>query len=254
MTQTAAAPLLASGAIDAATALALAVPIGIGFGAVLERAGLADPRKLAAQFTLTDLTVLKVMLTAIVAAAAGLLWLTRVGWLDAAAVYVPPTYLVPQMIGGLLFGAGFVLGGYCPGTSCVAAAAGRLDALALIGGMLAGTTAFAELLPRFAGFYDATPMGPVTWYGLARLSQGTALALLAVGALAAFAVAERIEGRSRTGRRWIAALALAGTFAATSVILDARAPRRAAPAPPARAPAPPPARSPSAGWRSPIAC
>ena len=178
-----------------AETLWLALPVGIAFGAVLERAGLADPRKLAAQFTLTDLTVFKVMMTAIVTAAVGLFWLGRVGMLDLSRIDVPPTFIVPQVIGGLIFGIGFVLGGYCPGTSCVAAAAGRGDAVALIGGMLAGTLLFAEAFGAVEGFYDSTAMGEATWYGLAGIAHGTGVALLVGGAVAAFAVAERIERR-----------------------------------------------------------
>ena len=195
MSDVATAPLLAGGSISAAQALWLALPIGIAFGAVLERAGLADPRKLAAQFTLTDLTVLKVMMTAIVTAALGLFWLGWAGMVNLGDVYVPPTFLAPQVIGGLIFGVGFVVGGYCPGTSCVAAASGRGDAVALMGGLLAGTLAFGEAFDSVHEFYHATSMGGVTWYGLAGLSHGAGVAVLVAGALAAFAVAERIERR-----------------------------------------------------------
>src|SRR3954467_3154171 len=104
-----------------------AIVIGIAFGFALERAGLGSARKLAGQFYLTDLTVFKVMFTAILVAMLGSFWLSRLGVFDLANVYVPQTWIAPQLAGGVLFGAGFVVAGLCPGTSCVAAASGRGD-------------------------------------------------------------------------------------------------------------------------------
>ncbi len=251
------APFFGSGGLGATAALWLALPLGLAFGVVLERAGLADPRKLAAQFTLTDLTVLKVMMTAIVTASVGLFWLARVGWLDTAAVYLPPTHLLPQLIGGLVFGVGFVVGGYCPGTSCVAAAAGRGDALALIGGMLAGTLAFAEAFRWIRPLYEATPLGPVTWYALAGLSQGAGVALLVLAAVGAFALAERIERKPPFGRRRGLVAALAGSLALLTAAAGGgvrtadRAPRPLVPVAPDSLPAAPPAKLKS---DSPIKC
>ena len=174
--------------------------IGIAFGFVLERSGLGDPRKLAAQFTFADFTVLKVMLTAIVTAGVGLFWLGWAGVVDPGSVYLPSTNLLPQVVGGVIFGAGFALGGYCPGTSCVAAAAGRGDAVMLIGGMFAGTVAFAEAFPLIEPFYSATPLGPVTWYGEAGIPHGLALAGLLAAALGAFVAVQRVERRAPRAR------------------------------------------------------
>lgn len=120
-------------------ALIVAIAIGLAFGFVLERAGLGSARKLAGQFYFTDFTVMKVMMTAIAVAMAGAFWLARFGVIDLANVYVPETSLAAQLIGGAIFGIGFLIAGLCPGTSCVAAASGRGDGLAVIGGMFAGT-------------------------------------------------------------------------------------------------------------------
>jgi uncharacterized membrane protein YedE/YeeE len=51
------------------------------------------------------------------------------GLLDYNLVWVNPTYLWPGIIGGLIMGAGFIIGGFCPGTSLVAAATGKLDGI-----------------------------------------------------------------------------------------------------------------------------
>lgn len=232
-----------------------ALPIGIAFGFVLERAGLGDPRKLAAQFTFADFTVLKVMLTAIVTAGVGLFWLGRSGAIDLATIYLPPTNLLPQVVGGVIFGAGFAIGGYCPGTSCVAAAAGRGDAAALVGGMLAGTVAFAEAFPLLEPLYSATPLGAVTWYAAAGIPQGMALALLLAGALALFLVAQRVEGRA-VGRRGVAMLALGALLAGAPLAAAGDAVRVGVPAehPGAVADSIPPVHDPAPGWRSAGGC
>lgn len=118
---------------------------GLLFGFVLENAGFGSPCKLTGQFRLRDWSVLKVMFTAIVFAATGLYLLRLVGWLDADAVFVPTSLVVASAIGGVLVGAGFAIGGYCPGTSVVGLASGRLDALVFLVGLVMGTFVFAGL-------------------------------------------------------------------------------------------------------------
>lgn len=106
------APLMSSGVLDASYALPVALLIGIAFGFFLERAGFGSARKLVAQFYLTDLAVFRVMFTAIVTAMVGLVVLNRVGFLDLAEIPLVGTYLAPMVVGGLVLGAGFVIGGY----------------------------------------------------------------------------------------------------------------------------------------------
>lgn len=116
---------------------------GILFGYVLENAGFGSPVKLSAQFKLTDWAVFKVMFTAIVVAAVGL-WLLRLaGLMRPDSIAVPQAALMAAAVGGALVGAGFAVGGYCPGTSVAGLFSGRLDALVFIGGVLLGTTGFA---------------------------------------------------------------------------------------------------------------
>ena len=106
------APLMTTGVLDLSYTLPIALLIGIGFGFFLERAGFGSARKLVAQFYLTDLSVFKVMFTAIVTAMVGMTVLSRVGFLDMTLIPLIGTYLVPMIIGGLVLGAGFVIGGY----------------------------------------------------------------------------------------------------------------------------------------------
>ena len=173
----------------------LAVPIGMAFGWSLERAGLGDANRLAGQFYLRDFTVVKVMFSAILTAMLGLFWLGRLGMIDLAVIYVPETWLAPQIVGGLIFGVGFVLSGLCPGTSCVAAAAGRGDGLAAVSGLFMGVLATGLAWPWIAGFYNSTARGAFTLPQLTGLPYGAVVAGVTVLGLAVFAALERWERR-----------------------------------------------------------
>lgn len=118
---------------------------GVLFGFVLENAGFGSPCKLTAQFQLRDWSVFKVMFTAIVVTALGLFGLRTAGLMQADAVFVPTALLMASAVGGAFVGAGFAIGGYCPGTSVVGLFSGRLDALVFLVGLLLGTVVFAGL-------------------------------------------------------------------------------------------------------------
>ena len=106
------APFYKLGMFGDDASLAVAAMLGVGFGFFLERAGFGSARKLTAIFYLQDFAVLKVMFTAVVVGAVGLLLLGGAELLDFDLLAIPPTYLWPQAVGGLLIGLGFVLGGY----------------------------------------------------------------------------------------------------------------------------------------------
>ena len=173
-----------------------AVMIGIAFGWALERAGLGSAPKLAGQFYLTDLTVFKVMFSAIVTAMLGVFWLSRLGVLDLGRVYVPETYLLPQLAGGVLFGAGFVIAGLCPGTSCVAAATGRADGALVMLGMFTGVLATGLAFEPLRHFYESTSRGALTLPELLHIPYGIVICAVVAMALIAFQFAERLEKRA----------------------------------------------------------
>jgi len=85
---------------------------------VLERAGFGNSRKLALQFYFRDLTVFKVMFSAVATAMAGIVFLSAFGWLDLENMFINPTYLWPGIAGGLIMGVGFAVA-VLPGTSMV---------------------------------------------------------------------------------------------------------------------------------------
>lgn len=192
--------------------LVVAVLVGIAFGFVMERAGFGRAQKLVGQFYGYDMTVLKVMFTAIVSAMLGAVILSGVGLLDLEAVqFNYPTFLWPMIVGGLLLGVGFIVSGYCPGTSFVASASGKLDGIGTVGGVIAGSLLYAELEPRMGGFPNSGKLGTLTLGKLLHVRPAVVAAIVVVVALGAFTLAEAIErrvsGRAEASparpRRWV---------------------------------------------------
>jgi len=176
--------------------------IGFGFGAVLELGGFGDTRKLAGQFYLRDMTVLKVMFTGIVVAAVLVAGATAFGLLDMSRVWVNPTYLWPGIVGGLIMGVGFILGGFCPGTSVVAASTLKIDGMLFLLGALGGVWLFGETVSSFEPFFLSSSMGRFTlpdWLGL---PVGVTLVLVVLMALAMFWAGELAERVFRDGTPW----------------------------------------------------
>jgi rhodanese-related sulfurtransferase len=169
--------------------------VGLAFGWVLESAGFGNSKLLAAQFYFRDMRVFKVMFTAIITAMTLVFLASSVGLLDYNLVWVPPTYLWPGIVGGLIMGLGFIVGGFCPGTSLVGAATGKLDALFFVAGVLFGIYLFGETVSRFDVFFESSYMGRFTlpeWLGL---SYGTVVIAVVVMALVMFVLAEKAEAR-----------------------------------------------------------
>jgi uncharacterized membrane protein YedE/YeeE len=186
------APLLFS----QGTGLLLAVLLGLFFGLFLERGGLGNPHKLTGVFYLTDFTVPKVMFTAIIVAASGLYLLSDLKLLDMSRVWIVPTFFWPQIAGGFLFGIGFVVSGYCPGTAMAGFASGRLDALVTMIGIGAGSFAFAVLYPFIEDFYMSSPMGDATLQKVLGISHWFVMVFVYALAGGMFYLMERYERRS----------------------------------------------------------
>jgi len=219
-------PLTSTSVLGADAALWIAPLLGFAFGFLLERAGLAHAPRLAGQFYFTDFTVFKVLFTALLTAMLGAFWLHRVGLLDIELIYIPETFVLPQAIGGALFGAGFLLSGLCPGTSCVAAASGRMDGLAVVGGIFVGVFAFNAAYDSIEPIYSATALGRITLAQLAGVPTGVAIAAITAIALIGFSVCGRLLGsRGLPGNgaaRNRTLLASATALALAAVLFDSR--------------------------------
>jgi hypothetical protein len=187
--------------------LVVAVLTGFGFGFVLERAGFGRAPKLAAQFYLHDLTVFKVMFGAIVTAMLGLVVTGGLGLVDLRALAdqaASPTFLWPMIVGGFLLGVGFIVAGYCPGTSLVAAASGNVDGIVTVLGVITGTFVYSEALriPALAAFHTSANHGNLYLHQLVKLPPAVvalAVALMAIGMFFGADRVERIFQRRRAG-------------------------------------------------------
>jgi hypothetical protein len=163
------APFAKSGSISAVVNLWLAVPIGFVFGFALFHAGFTDGRRIAWAFYFKDVGVPVVMFSAITTGMLGLWGLSLIGFLDISLVYMLPTYLMPMVVGGLLFGIGMVIGGYCPGTAIASVATGKVDAMIFIVGFLIGSLVFGDFFPVWGEFYNSDYMGAFRldqWLGI----------------------------------------------------------------------------------------
>jgi hypothetical protein len=187
------APFYKLGAFGDETSLVVAFLIGIGFGFALERAGFGSAKKLVSQFYLNDLAVFKVMFTAIVTAMLGVTYLSWAGFLDLSLVYLVPTYWVAQVVGGLVLGVGFVVGGYCPGTSLVSTATGKLDGLLFVLGFAVGTLGFALAFPLVKVLYTAGSLGTRTLPEVLGIPYGMIVCAVVIMAVLGFAGATWVE-------------------------------------------------------------
>ena len=172
---------------------------GILFGYVLEQAGFGSPCKLTAQFRLRDWSVFKVMFTAIIVASVGILLLQINNTFGSTGFYVPKAFLGATLVGGALIGAGFAVGGYCPGTSVVGAMSGRIDGFIFAFGMVVG-------IWMFSGVFDTSWMQDILSSGkveartlpqLLGISPWLVVLAMIVMAAAGFMLGNKFEKRTR---------------------------------------------------------
>lgn len=175
--------------------LLIAFLIGTGFGFALEQAGFSSSRKLVGMFYGYDTTVLKVFFTAAIVALLGSQILSFMGLLDLDLVYVNEYYVGAAIVGGVIMGLGFVVGGFCPGTGICALSIGKIDAfLFLFGGMI-GAFLFAETFPYIEKFANATYKGALKINEALGLSAGMFSLILIIAAAFLFWIAEKAEVR-----------------------------------------------------------
>lgn len=130
-----------AGKEDGLRQLFLGLVFGVVFGFLLQKGGVAKYEVLLGQFLLTDFTVIKIMLTAIAVGMIGVFAMRAAGLVK---LHVKPTRYASNIVGGLIFGVGLGLLGYCPGTGAAALGQGNFDAIAGVLGLVAGSYLFAE--------------------------------------------------------------------------------------------------------------
>jgi hypothetical protein len=190
-------PLIPNGIITGDWDFVIAILLGIAFGFILEASGFSSSRNITGVFYGYNFVVLRVFFTALIVAMVGMLYFDYFGWLDLSKIFILPTYLTPMLVGGVIMGVGFIMGGFCPGTSFTAVAIGKLDGLFFTIGLYLGIYLFSIAFPLFANFYDSGNLGNATLTDVTGISASWfALAFTAV-ALAAFWGTSVIEKRVR---------------------------------------------------------
>jgi uncharacterized protein len=176
---------------DPISILVLGLLTGFLFGFLLQKGRVTKAPVIVGQFLLRDFTVLKVMLSAVVVGGIGVYTLRALG---LATLHPKPALMVAVPVGGLVFGIGMTLLGYCPGTGVGAAAEGKRDAIAGVLGMMVGALIFAEQFGAYGKTILAwSNLGPVTLPELLHLPAWPLLATLALGAFFLFRWLERWE-------------------------------------------------------------
>jgi 3-mercaptopyruvate sulfurtransferase SseA/uncharacterized membrane protein YedE/YeeE len=187
-----------AGTLDSSAAFLAALAIGILFGVALERAGFGSSRKLTGVFYFEDMAVIKVMFSALITAMLGLEYFRVLGFIGPDELYYMPTIYGAQIMGGLIFGVGFVMGGWCPGTASVGLASGKLDALIFLGGVVLGSIGFNELFPVIKPLSAWGNQGVVFIYQTLNLNPGTFALIFTLLAVACFWGSEWLERQRGT--------------------------------------------------------
>ena len=190
-------PLIPNGVIGGGWDLVIAILLGVAFGFILEASGFSSSRNLAGVFYGYNFVVLRVFFTALIVAMVGLLYFDYVGWLNLSQIFILPTFLTPMIVGGVIMGVGFVLGGFCPGTSFTGIAIGKLDAVFFTIGLYLGIFGFSLAYPLFEDFFTSGDLGNVTLMEITGIPAPYFAVAFTVMALAAFWGTMFIEKRVR---------------------------------------------------------
>lgn len=186
-------PIIPQDMIPAEWDSIIAILIGIAFGFILEASGFSSSRKLAGVFYGYDFAVLKVFFTAALVAVIGLYYMDYLGLMDISLLYIHPTYLWAAIIGGAIMGVGFVMGGFCPGTSLCAIAIGKIDAFVYVAGILIGVFIFSESFGLFEDLYNANYLGKITIMDTLGITAEWAVFLFTLMAIACFILADFVR-------------------------------------------------------------
>lgn len=195
------APVYKLGYFGSEMGMVISMLLGFAFGFVLERSGFGSPKKISAVWYGTDFAVIRVMFSALITAMVGLFGLHYLGLLDLSLVYINPTNLWPQFVGALIFGVGFAVGGFCPGTSAASAATGRIDAMIFLLGFVAGLGVFAESFPLVESFYNSSDLGRTLlsdWLGVPPGVVVFGITAIGIGAFYLLRIIETAVNKDRT--------------------------------------------------------
>lgn len=175
--------------------LLLGALTGFVFGFLLQKGGVTRADVIIGQFLLRDFTVIKIVLTAIVVGGFGVYALLGMGLLDS--MHIKNAAIWGNLLGGVIFGVGMALLGYCPGTGVAAVGDGARDAIFGVIGMVAGAALFAEVYPWFdARVIDPLDLGEETLATITGIAPWIYLAAIAIISALLFKCFDAIEQRN----------------------------------------------------------
>ncbi len=180
--------------------LMLALVIGFFFGYLLEHAGFSTSKKLVGVFYGYDFTVWRVFFTAAITGMVGILALAHFGLLNLDAIYINPLYLWSVIVGGIIMGFGFIIGGFCPGTSICSTFIGKIDALFFVIGVAIGIFLFIIGYPLVQGLHKGSYMGTPQLFDTLNISMGLFTFLVIIFAFFTYWAVEKIELKVNNGK------------------------------------------------------
>lgn len=186
-------PLIPMEMIPEAWNNVIAVLLGMGFGFTLEASGFSSSRKIMGTFFGYDFVVLRVFFTAGITAMSGIIYFDYMGWMDASMLYINPYYVTSAIVGGIVMGGGFALGGFCPGTSFCGVAIGKIDAILFTAGLFIGIFIFSEFYPVLSTMYNSENLGDLKIYEMLGMRKTVFAFLLVLAAVGMFYGAGFIE-------------------------------------------------------------
>ena len=152
-------PLYKNGFLTSEANFFFAIVLGFTFGFVLERTGFTRSQLIADTFYFKNIAVPKIMGVTVITATTWFILFAWMGWIDLDALFTPGTYVWPYLVGGLLFGVGMVMAGYCPGTAVAGLGTGKSDALVFIIGLFGGAFLYFILYPYVQDFVSSSNLG-----------------------------------------------------------------------------------------------
>lgn len=189
------APLYKIGFLSEIGTTWVAVLSGIAFGYLLISVGMGNSRKISAVFYGEDWSVMKIMFSAVVTTMLLTYSSFYIGLLDVELLQMANVNLLAVIVGGLIFGTGMAIGGYCPGTSAAAVVTLKLDAMIFVGGFLVGVWLYAVNYPWISANLFSSDLGTLTLSDIFKIPYGVMVLLVVFIALITFYLLEKFEGK-----------------------------------------------------------
>lgn len=194
------APLYQLGHINDVAMIIIALILGFLFGYLVESSGFANAKNLTAAFYTTDWRVHEIIFSAILTAMILTFLAFYLGFLDISLVQLSVVHLGAQVVGGLILGAGIVIGGYCPGTDIAAAMTRKYDAWVYFFGAMAGIWLYAEVYPNISKFVLSWNLGKMTLSDVFGVPYGVAVQIVVIATVVSFFVLKGLTVRAYSKR------------------------------------------------------